>query len=68
VLDFQTADHTMRLRSIHPGVATGDVTAATSFPLAVPDDPPASRLPTPEELALIRGRLDPSGLRDREIP
>ena len=68
VLDFQTADHSMRLRSVHPGVTAGDVTAATGFPLAVPDDPPGTRLPTPEELALIRGRLDPSGLRDREIP
>jgi hypothetical protein len=67
VLDFQTGDHAMRLRSVHPGVTTGDVTAATGFPLAVPDEVPATRLPTPEELALIRGRLDPSGLREREI-
>jgi acyl CoA:acetate/3-ketoacid CoA transferase beta subunit len=67
VLDFQTADHSMRLRSVHPGVAAGDVAAATGFPLAVPDEVPATRLPTPEELALIRGRLDPSGLREREI-
>src|SRR5262249_26387222 len=33
VLDFQTADGTMRLRSAHPGVTAGDVTAATGFPL-----------------------------------
>src|SRR4249919_3010554 len=68
VLDFQTADHAMRLRSVHPGVAAGDVIAATGFPLAVPDDVPATRLPTPEELALIRGRLDPAGQRERELP
>jgi len=67
VLDFQTGDHAMRLRSVHPGVTTGDVAAATGFPLTVPDEVPATRLPTPEELALIRGRLDPSGLREREI-
>jgi acyl CoA:acetate/3-ketoacid CoA transferase beta subunit len=67
VLDFQTGDHAMRLRSVHPGVTTDDVTAATGFQLAVPDEVPATRLPTPEELALIRGRLDPSGLREREI-
>jgi hypothetical protein len=47
VLDFQTADHSMRLRSVHPG---------------------ATRLPTAPELALIRGQLDPAGLRDRELP
>jgi len=68
VLDFQTADHAMRLRSVHPGVAAGDVIAATGFPLAVPDDVPATRLPTPGELALIRGRLDPAGQRERELP
>jgi acyl CoA:acetate/3-ketoacid CoA transferase beta subunit len=68
VLDFQTADHAMRLRSVHPGTTAGEVIAATGFPLAVPDDVPATRLPTPEELALIRGRLDPAGLRERELP
>jgi acyl CoA:acetate/3-ketoacid CoA transferase beta subunit len=68
VLDFQTADHTMRLRSVHPGVTAGDVTAATGFPLAIPGDVPVTRLPTGQELALIRGQLDPAGLREREIP
>ena len=68
VLDFQTADHAMRLRSVHPGVTAGDVTAATGFPLAVPDDPPVTRRPAPEELALIRGQLDPAGLREKELP
>ena len=68
VLDFRTTDHSMRLRSVHPGVAAGDVTAATGFPLAVPDEVPVTRLPTAEELALIRGQLDPAGLRDKELP
>jgi len=68
VLDFQTADHTMRLRSVHPGVTAGDVTAATGFPLAIPGDAPVTRLPTGQELALIRGHLAPAGLREREIP
>ena len=67
VLDFQTPDHAMRLRSVHPGVTVCDVTAATGFPLAVPDDPPVTRRPTPEELALIRGQLDPAGLREKEL-
>ena len=68
VLDFQTGDHTMRLRSVHPGVTAGDVTAATGFPLAIPGDVPVTRLPTGQELALIRGQLDPASLREREIP
>ena len=67
VMDFRTADHAMRLRSVHPGTTVGDVTAATGFPLAVPGDVPATRLPTPQELALIRGLLDPAGLREREL-
>ena len=68
VLDFQTTDHSMRLRSAHPGVTAADVIAATGFPLAVPDVVPDTRLPTAQELALIRGRLDPAGLRDGELP
>jgi acyl CoA:acetate/3-ketoacid CoA transferase beta subunit len=67
VLDFRTPDHSMRLRSVHPGVAAGDVTAATGFPLAVPGEAPVTRLPTADELALIR-QLDPAGLRDKELP
>ena len=67
VLDFLTPDRTMRLRSVHPGVTVPDVVAATGFPLAIPDDVPVSRLPTSPELALIRGRLDPGGLREKEL-
>jgi acyl CoA:acetate/3-ketoacid CoA transferase beta subunit len=67
VLDFQTPEHTMRLRSVHPGATAADVIAATGFPLAVPDEVPATRLPTPQELALIRGRLDPAGRREAEL-
>jgi acyl CoA:acetate/3-ketoacid CoA transferase beta subunit len=68
VLDFATPDHAMRLRSAHPGVAASQVTAATGFPLVVPDQVPQTRLPTRAELRLIRERLDPAGLRDRELP
>jgi acyl CoA:acetate/3-ketoacid CoA transferase beta subunit len=68
VLDFGGPDHCMRIRSVHPGVAAGDVIDATGFPLAVPAEVPVTRLPTPAELALIRGRLDPAGRRDRELP
>ena len=67
VLDFATPDHSMRLRSVHPGVPVSDVRAATGFPLAIPDEVPVTRLPAPDELALIRGRLDPGGRRDQEL-
>jgi acyl CoA:acetate/3-ketoacid CoA transferase beta subunit len=67
VFDFETPDHTMRLRSVHPGVSVAEVTEATGFALVVPDDVPETRQPTPEELELIRSVLDPRGLREREI-
>lgn len=66
VMDFETPDHSMRLRSVHPGVSVDDVVAATGFELAT-GDVATSRLPTSEELALIREVLDPSSLRDAEV-
>ena len=68
VLDFGTAERTMRLRSVHPGVQVGDVLAATGFPLVIPDQVPVTRTPTAAELDLIRTRLDPGGARERELP
>jgi acyl CoA:acetate/3-ketoacid CoA transferase beta subunit len=67
VLDFATPDHAMRLRSVHPGVSVDSVLAATGFPLVVPRDVAETRLPTEPELALLRERLDPDGLREKEI-
>jgi acyl CoA:acetate/3-ketoacid CoA transferase beta subunit len=67
VFDFETPDHRMRLRSFHPGVTVDDIAAATGFELVVPDDVAETRVPTPEELDLIRVVLDPGSLRDREV-
>jgi len=67
VLDFQTPDGAMRLRSVHPGVSVEDVLAGTGFPLAVAADLHETRAPTPEELRLIREVLDPSALRKKEL-
>jgi acyl CoA:acetate/3-ketoacid CoA transferase beta subunit len=66
VLDFETGDHSMRLRSIHPGVTVDEVVEATGFELAVASDVEESRPPTEAELELL-GRLDPDGLRHREV-
>ncbi|MDA8341433.1 MAG: CoA-transferase [Actinomycetota bacterium] len=67
VFDFDTPDHVMRVRSLHPGVAIDDVVAATGFDLVVPDVIEETRLPTDEEATLI-AELDPRGLRTREVP
>jgi acyl CoA:acetate/3-ketoacid CoA transferase beta subunit len=66
VLDFESPDHRMRLRSVHPGVTVDDVQAATSFELWVDGEVPESRGPTDAELAALE-RLDPRGLRHREV-
>ncbi|HVU60648.1 MAG TPA: CoA-transferase [Mycobacteriales bacterium] len=67
VLDFETAEHRMRLRSVHPGVSVEEVVAATGFELVVPDDVPISREPTAQELDII-DELDPRGDRNKEVP
>ena len=67
VFDFETPDKVMRIRSVHPGVTVGEIEEATGFDLVMPADVPETRMPTPEELELIRTVLDPRSLRDREI-
>ena len=64
--DFDTPDHRMRLRSVHPGVTVEDVVEATGFELVI-DEFDESRLPTDEELRLIREVLDPNDTRKSEV-
>lgn len=67
VLDWETPDRSMRIRSLHPGVSRDEVIEATGFPLVAPADLPESRLPTEEELRLLREVIDPERRRDREL-
>ncbi len=67
VLDFATENHSMRLVSVHPGVTVEQVQEATGFPLTIDDDVTETRLPTDEELQLIREVIDPDGAREREL-
>jgi acyl CoA:acetate/3-ketoacid CoA transferase beta subunit len=66
-LDWETPDHRMRLRSLHPGVSVEQVVAATGFPLVIPDKVPESRSPTSEELRLLGEVIDPENRRLREV-
>ncbi len=68
VLDFETPDHRMRLRSVHPGVTPAEVQDATGFELVVPEAVAETRLPTPDELELIDTVIDQGGLRFTEVP
>lgn len=67
VFDFQTPDHRMRVRSIHPGVELDEVVAATGFELEIPDEVPTTPEPTAEQLSILRERIDVEGLlRERD--
>jgi acyl CoA:acetate/3-ketoacid CoA transferase beta subunit len=68
VLDFHTPVHAMRIASVHPGVTVEEVQAETGFPLVAPGDVPTTREPTDEELKLLREVLDPTGVREKEVP
>ncbi|HUC59620.1 MAG TPA: CoA-transferase [Streptosporangiaceae bacterium] len=67
VLDFETPDRALRLRSVHPGVSAGEVQALTGFPLVIPHDLPTTPEPDDHALTLIREHLDPTGLAVREV-
>ena len=63
VLDFAGPQHAMRIRSVHPGVTLEQVQKQTSFELAVADGLGETRIPTTEELRIIREVIDPHNLR-----
>jgi acyl CoA:acetate/3-ketoacid CoA transferase beta subunit len=68
VMDFGGEGHRIRLVSVHPGVTVDEVAAATGFELEVASEVAESRLPSDEELRLIRDVIDPDGLRRSEVP
>ncbi len=70
--DFEIDDDTsrpptMRIRSLHPGITVAQAQAASPFELRVTGAVPESRLPTDEELDLIREVFDPDGVRKAEF-
>lgn len=65
VLDFGTAG-TMRVRSVHPGVDRASVEEQTGFDIDA-SGAPATRMPSDDELRLIRDVLDPRAVRTREV-
>ncbi|MEO1267011.1 MAG: CoA-transferase [Myxococcota bacterium] len=71
VFDFEGEDHTMRVRSLHPGVAWEQVCEATGFAIALPeggrDAVPVTRDPTDDEIRLIRDVLDPDGRAHQQV-
>jgi len=68
VYDFETPNHAMRLLSVHPGVTVDEVVANTGFELVIEGDVPETRLPSEEELRIIREKIDPKGFGEKEVP
>jgi acyl CoA:acetate/3-ketoacid CoA transferase beta subunit len=62
---FDFAGGSMRARSLHPGVTLEEVQSKTGFPVAA-GEVHETRIPTPEELALIRS-FDPDGKARGEL-
>ena len=63
VLDFGGPAHAIRVRSLHPDVSFAEVQQNTGFSLIGGEDAPVTAAPSAEQLAIIRERLDPGGLR-----
>ncbi len=66
VFDFGGPAHRLRLASVHPGVSVEDVEAATGFAFPRIEPTPETRVPSDEELRLIREVIDPANLRETE--
>lgn len=67
VMDFETDDHRMRLRSVHPGTTIEEIVEATGFDLVIPERTPNSRVPDDNELRLLNEVIDPGGLRELKL-
>jgi glutaconate CoA-transferase subunit B len=68
VMDFHPVSKRMMLKSIHPGVSLEQVQSATGFELLLPEGTvPETRAPTVAQVRMIRGSIDPDGMRKREF-
>lgn len=68
VFDFEPTSKSMRVRSINPGVTLEQIRDATGFDLLVEGTPPVTKMPTPEELHLLRTRVDTRRTLKRKFP
>jgi glutaconate CoA-transferase subunit B len=66
IFDFEPVSKSMRVKSLHPGVAVDQVRKATGFELLVEGTPPVTSMPTADELRVLRQNVDSTGvLRER---
>lgn len=62
IMDFEPYSKRMRLKYLLPGVDVADVVENTGFDLLVPDRVEELEPPTPEELLILRTRIDTQGV------
>lgn len=67
VFDFSGPNRQMRAVSLHPGITPDEVAENTGFEIHDLDKAEPTRLPSDEELRLLREVIDPKSVRDREI-
>lgn len=63
VMDFQTKDGRMRIRSIHETSNIEEVVENTDFSLTIPDPIPLTPPPTEKELEVLQTKADPMEIR-----
>jgi glutaconate CoA-transferase subunit B len=61
VMDFNPATRRMRLRSYHPWSSVEEIASETGFALEIPADVRMTAEPDPEDIRIIRERIDPNG-------
>ena len=61
--DFNGADNTLQLLSLHPGVSVDNVIENTGFKISIKSTD-LTPMPASEELSLIREVLDPQNIRN----
>lgn len=61
IFEFPPATRRARLRSVHPGVSVEEVRAATGFNFETASEVPETAGPTPDELVVLRERIDRQG-------
>ncbi len=63
ILDFQTNDGRMRVRSIHANSSIDELKENTSFTLEIPDPLPVTEPPSSDELEILQTKADPLEVR-----
>jgi glutaconate CoA-transferase, subunit B len=62
VMDYERGTGRARLHSVHPGHTVEEIIESTGFQLVLPEHVPVTPSPSPEDLHILRTRIDTEGL------